>query len=105
MLDEGEDTVVLHVPWLTESLLQLLLHVLLAVQKINLGVLQQEISSALYPSFYPGNSCRSCCTFLELHVSGEGELISPGVVPSQPPATKLYPQSPQSIARPRTNLF
>lgn len=107
MLDEGEDTIVLHVPWLTESLLQLLLHVLLAVQKINLRVLQQEIPSALHPSFCPENSgkCWSCCTFLEPHESGEGELTFPGVVPSQLPATNLSPQSPLSTATSRTNLF
>lgn len=90
MLDEGEDTVVLHVPWLTESLLQLLLHVLLAVQKINLGVLQQEISSALHPR----KLMLELMHLLKPRVSEEGEFTFAG-----------NPPSPLSTARSRTNLL
>ena len=39
MLDEGEEPVVLDVARLAEGLLQLLLHVLLLVQQVDLGVL------------------------------------------------------------------
>ena len=39
MLDEGEEPVVLDVPRLAEGLLQLLLHILLLVQQVDLGVL------------------------------------------------------------------
>lgn len=48
MLNEGEDTIVLYIPWLTESLLQLFLHIFFAVQKINFRVLEKEISIALF---------------------------------------------------------
>ena len=42
MFNEGQDSVVLDVPGLTEGLLQLLLHVLLPVQQVNLRLLQKQ---------------------------------------------------------------
>lgn len=36
VFDEREDAVVLDVAWLTESLLQLLLHIFFGIQQINL---------------------------------------------------------------------
>ena len=43
MLDEGEEPVVLDVARLAEGLLQLLLHVLLLVQQVDLGVLWSAV--------------------------------------------------------------
>ena len=40
MLDEGQNAVVLHVPWLTEGLLQFFLHLLFPIQEIYLGLLE-----------------------------------------------------------------
>lgn len=40
MLDEGQDPVVLHVPWLAEGLLQFFLHILLPIKEINLRILE-----------------------------------------------------------------
>lgn len=40
MLDEGQNPIVLHIPWLTEGLLEFFLHILLPVKKINLGLLE-----------------------------------------------------------------
>lgn len=40
MLDEGQDAIVVHVPWLTEGLLQFFLHILFPIKEINLGLLE-----------------------------------------------------------------
>lgn len=40
MSDEGQNAVVLHIPWLTEGLLQFFLYILFPIKQINLGLLE-----------------------------------------------------------------
>lgn len=40
MLDERQNSIVLHISWLTEGLLQFFLHIFLPVKEINLGLLE-----------------------------------------------------------------
>ena len=42
MLNEGQNPIVLHVPWLAEGLLQLFLHILLWIKEIDLGFLEAK---------------------------------------------------------------
>lgn len=95
MLDEGEDTVVLHVPRLTESLLQLLLHILLAVQKINLGVLRAKDILSPSPKLLPRKLMLELLHLLKTPCEWGGRVHLPWEAP----------QSPLSPARSRTNLF
>lgn len=40
MSDEGQNAIVLHIPWLTEGLLQFFLYILFPIKQINLGLLE-----------------------------------------------------------------
>lgn len=64
VFNKGEDSIVLDVAWLTESLLQLLLHIFFGVQEINLWLLKPKGIILQMTKSIQRNCCKSWIIFV-----------------------------------------